>query len=217
MSTRILTNWNQYRSNPASILSRVLFLDRMFAAYRGLLAQVRFDHPISILSLGSGTGYIDWRLSRLFPTRRITLVDSNPRMLELSRNTLQHFSGEKQFLAQDIFHLKLSGQFDLVHSAGLVEHFDDQSRRRLIQTHADFVAPGGQCIIYAPTPTRMYRLVRAVREPFCLWPFTDEIPVPMSTLIAEMVAAGLSTVAINYFWTWWLTEAGVLGSKGAQV
>ncbi len=211
---RRVTDWDSYvHYNPSNLLVRKLFLDAMFKGYQDLLRHALFVRPVSILELGAGTGYISRRISELLPTRRITLVDSNPKMLEVSKKTLEPTDCEKEFVHSDIFDLDLDRGYDVVHSAGVVEHFGSTRRAELLALHAAFTLEGGYCIVYAPTPTRAYRFWRGLAEALDLWPYHDEAPLTAGQLVREVQSTGLEVLSVNTFWNMFLTEAGLIARK----
>ncbi len=59
----------------------------------------------------------------------------------------QHFS-TGQFIRGDVFALPRHRQYDVVFSAGFIEHFTNFEE--LVQLHADLTAPGGYVYITAP-------------------------------------------------------------------
>ncbi|MFQ6012038.1 MAG: class I SAM-dependent methyltransferase [Thermoplasmata archaeon] len=185
----------------------------MYRGYRDLLRLAHFPEPVSILELGAGTGYTTLRLCRTLPVRKVTLVDSNASMLEAARRILDGVRCVKAFLREDVLDLALAERFDLVHSAGLVEHFATTDRKRLLRLHADHTRTGGYCIVYAPTPTLSYRFWRRMAEGLKVWLFTDEVPLPEARLVGEVREAGLEVLGTNHFWRGFLTEAGILARK----
>lgn len=213
MFQRVPTDWNKYKIRPR-FLDRLLFLDHLAGAYLRLLEKVEFQGPLSILELGAGTGYSNLKIAKHFPVHKVTIVDLNARMLTIARETLLRSPFEVSFLREDVFKLDLREKFDLVHSAGLVEHFEDEKRRELIKIHAQYVKKGGYCVIFAPTPTLAYWFWRKVMESVHLWPFTDELPLSQAQLIKEVEETGLRVLGSNYFYPLCLTEVGVLAKKG---
>ncbi|MFQ5907543.1 MAG: class I SAM-dependent methyltransferase [Thermoplasmata archaeon] len=185
----------------------------MYRGYRDLLGRANFTGPISVLELGAGTGYTTLRLCEKLPVRKVTLVDSNGAMLRTAEGTLDGVRCEKTFLEEDVLDLALEERFDLVHSAGLVEHFETRDRRKLLELHADRTRPGGYCIVYAPTPTLSYRFWRRLAEGMNVWLYTDEVPLPRDVLVREVAEAGLEVLGTNHFWRGFLTEAGVIARR----
>ncbi|MFQ5986277.1 MAG: class I SAM-dependent methyltransferase [Thermoplasmata archaeon] len=209
-----VSDWDKYSHyTPSNPLVRWLFLDLMYRGYRDLLERADFSGPLSVLELGAGTGYTTYRLSQALPIRKITLVDSNGSMLRTARQTLDGVDCEMAFVEEDVLNLPLRERFDLVHSAGLVEHFEPEERRRLLELHADRTRPGGYCIVYAPTPTRSYRFWRRMAERMNVWFFKDEVPLPEEVLVREVREAGLKVLGTNQFWRGFLTEAGVIAQR----
>lgn len=211
------SDWDRYAHyTPSNPLIRWLFLDLMYRGYRDLLQRATFDGPISILELGAGTGYTTLRLCEALPIRKVTLVDSNASMLRTAEETLDGIACEKAFLHADVLTLPLEEHFDLVHSAGLVEHFETADRNRLLRVHANHTRPGGYCIVYAPTPTRSYRFWRRLAEGMNVWLYTDEVPLEEGLLVREIREAGLGVVTTNHFWRGFLTEVGVIAQKSGH-
>lgn len=208
------TDWGRFEAfNRAHPLFQRFFTDAMFQGYRALLRHATFGDAISILELGAGTGSTSRCLAESFPTQKITLVDSNPAMLEAAQRALRGLSCDKAFIEGDLLDLALDERFDLVHSAGLVEHFWGDDQRRVLQVHADLTQRGGYCVIYAPTPTLAYRFWRGLAEGLNLWLFTDEVPLQEGVLIREVERTGLQVLSANRIWRAGLTQAGVLAAK----
>ena len=208
------SDWDRYAHyTPSNPLIRWLFLDLMYRGYRDLLRRAQFSGPISVLELGAGTGYTTLKLSESLPIRKITLVDANPSMLRTARDTLKEVACEKTFLHENVLELPLAERFDLVHSAGLVEHFETPDRKQLLRVHADRTRPGGYCIVYAPTPTLSYRFWRRLAEGMNVWLYTDEVPLAEDLLVREVGEAGLGVLGTNHFWRGFLTEVGVIAHK----
>jgi cyclopropane fatty-acyl-phospholipid synthase-like methyltransferase len=68
-------------------------------------------------------------------------------------------------------------KFDVVYSVGLIEHFDPIGTRRAIRAHFERCEVGGVVLITFPTPTVLYKLLRAIAEMIGKWPFHDERPL----------------------------------------
>lgn len=209
------TDWDKYHHNrPTNPLIKWFFLDVMVNAYKKLLKNASLSKCSSIIELGSGTGYVTKELSLLLNSDRITLVDSNAGMLEISKNTFKGVPVSAKFINSDFFDLKIKDKFDLVHSAGVVEHFTPSKQLELIKLHANLLSPNGYCIIFVPTPTLSYRFFRKLAETIGVWKYTDEIPMTESELVSIVYKAGLTVLATTYFWkNYYLSEVGVIAKK----
>ena len=210
---RIPTNWDMYVSNPKSLISRLFFLNFVIRGYSNLLKPVVFDKPIEIIEFGSGTGYTNRWLCKRFNVSRLSMVDLNNRMLELSKETLASVDCRTDFINEDFFSIECDKKYDIVHSQGVIEHFEDKKRHELLRKHCASTKENGYCIIYFPVPTKSYRFFRKMAELMGLWPFTDEIPLPASVVIKEMRSLGFSEVRKNVFWKYFLTETGIIFRK----
>jgi cyclopropane fatty-acyl-phospholipid synthase-like methyltransferase len=140
-------------------------------------------------------------------------VDFNEKMINIARETLVGVQCQKEFIREDFFKIKLSAEYDLVHSQGVIEHFTAEKRLELLKLHAQATKPGGYCLIYAPTPTRSYCFFRKMAEILRAWPFTDEIPLTKNVIINEMQSLGFTLLKTNYFWPYLLTEVGIIFQK----
>lgn len=209
---RTPTDWNKYKSDSDSFFHRI-FLESVTKAYAGLLKHAKFREPITILELGCGTGYTNKWLCRKYKVKKITLVDSNERMLNIAAKTLSKELCKKEFIKADFFRLKSEEKYDLVHSQGVIEHFEPKKRLELLKKHADLTKAEGYCVIYFPTPTFTYVLLRKIMEILGIWIFHDEVPLKKGTVTEEMESFGLKEVKGNYLSRFFLTEYGVLFKK----
>jgi SAM-dependent methyltransferase len=209
------TNWNKFQFNrPSNPFIKWFYFDVELRAYRSLLKYASFsDHP-SILELGSASGYITKKLSLILNSKNVVLVDSNESMLSISKKTFRDAPVNAEFVEGDFFKYDFKETFDLVHSGGVIEHFEPEKQFQLAKIHADLLAPGGYCIIFVPSPTPVYRFVRKIIELLHLWNYTDEIPMTESELIEMVEKTGLRVLASTYFWKhYWLSEVGVIAKK----
>ena len=120
--------------------------------------------PAKILDVGSGPGWSDLYLSAM--GYDVTGVDSEPALVDTARDLSSRLGVRATFTTGDAFDLGLfHGQFDLVYSCGVLEHFDrevtvqllrEQSRCGryvLIQIPTKYTALTGQI-----TDERIYRV-----------------------------------------------------------
>jgi len=211
------SRWDRYarRNHPSRLITRLFHYDVVYRACANLLQAATFNEPVTILELGCGTAYVARRMAERLPTRRLVVVDANPTMIEIARQVLQGLDCEVESVQADCFQMDLPEKFDLVYSNGLVEHFDDRARARLLQIHTDHVKDGGYCIVHAPTPTLSYRFFRTLSRWLGRWEHEDERPLPMDQLVREVARTGLEVLKTGYFWRTYLTEAGVIARKPA--
>jgi SAM-dependent methyltransferase len=114
------------------------------------------------------------------------VVDTSEYGLELLRSRAGQ-DPRVRLHQQDVTALDLEIEADAAFSVGLVEHFDPAGTRKAIETHLHVLRPGGHALIFAPTPTWLYRAARSVFEVLGIWRFPDERP-----LLADEVRASVS-------------------------
>jgi len=127
-----------------------------------------------ILFLGAAEGYEAMQLLAQYPGGEAVLVDydefcrtdrfgtfpetypflgRNPRTGGWDVHRLRDFRID--FLVSDIRDLDFGPEFDIVLSVGLVEHFPDEHKPRVMEWHRKFLKPGGYAIM--TTPRRQWR------------------------------------------------------------
>ena len=207
------TNWEKYFRYSERNFVVNLVQGQMFKSYERLLRRTEIDRPISVLELGAGSGYNSLKIAALYKTKDITIVDSNKRILAVSKRLFKSARFNVKFLCEDLFKLNLGKQFDIVHSAGLVEHFGGVMKSKVFGVHERFTKPGGHCLIFAPTPSTSYKIFRGLMELAGLWKFTDEVPMTKYQLVREIRRTGLKVVKTDDCWNYYLTENGILAKK----
>ncbi len=95
-----------------------------------------------LLDAGSGTGRV---LSVLTPQARAnaTAVDASEQMLEYLRKTYP----ETNILQGDLFEFQPPGQFDIVTSLRVLDHFPLSDQEVLLNRFKSFCSPGGRIIV----------------------------------------------------------------------
>ncbi|MDY7077607.1 MAG: class I SAM-dependent methyltransferase [Chloroflexota bacterium] len=210
------TRWDSYarRNDPSNPIVRLLLYDVLYRSCANLLKAAVFNEPISILELGCGPGYVARRIAEQIPTKRLVVVDSSPAAIKISKTTLQGLDCDVEGIEADFFQMNLPEQFDLVYSNGVVEHFDDATRARLLRIHADYVKDGGYCIVHVPTPTLSYTVSRTLLSWLNRWEHDDETPLPTERLLSEVEQTGMKTLKVSYFWRHsYLTQVGTIARK----
>jgi len=86
---------------------------------------------------------------------RVAGVDYSAQGIEWGRQLMRTLELEADLRCEDLFSTTFSREsFDLVHSAGLIEHFDDPLP--LVKIHLDLVRPGGTVLISVPNYGGVY-------------------------------------------------------------
>lgn len=171
------TDWTRYYERPfvtAHLTRRIT--GRVLAK---MLGKAGFPEGGTVIELGGGNSSFCDTLMRRLKVSHYTVVDSNPRGVELFR--AKHPGPETEALRADILTLDPASfePADLVFSVGLVEHFSEEQTRIAIQRHFELAKPGGLVLITFPMPTFTYRLIRRAAEALGLWRFPDERPIQL--------------------------------------
>ncbi|MDD5417930.1 MAG: class I SAM-dependent methyltransferase [Candidatus Nanoarchaeia archaeon] len=202
------TDWDKYIYLKSKTLD--VFYQSVIKAYFKLMSNIK--EPIkSILELGAGSGKITHELAKKYNIKEITLVDSNKKAIETCKKV---FAGRDnvKIIHRDLFDTNYDLGYDLVHSQGLIEHFDSEKQQELVNIHSNLTRKGGYVIIFVPTPTKMYNASRKIAEKTGKWIFTDEVPMTKEQLIEIGRKAGLEYIA-DAKTKFTFTEAGVLFKK----
>lgn len=130
------------------------------------LLRTEFDPPFTpegILDFGSGVG----RLVIPFSKRalRVVGVDISPSMIaEAEANCRTHDIDNAEFVLSDDGLSKVTGQFELVHSYLVLQHIAWPRGRKLIQSLADKVSPGGFLALQVLVACKAPKLARALAK-----------------------------------------------------
>lgn len=143
-----------------------------------------------VLEFGCGTG-INSILMTLRGAR-VTFVDTSEKALDIVKANLEKLGLKGKLICQDIFDSDFEGEFDLVHSEGLVEHFTGKKRQEIVDIHARAVRKGGRVLIMVPhRKCPPYRLGKYVAEKTGTWIYENEHPYTKRELVQRMERAGL--------------------------
>ena len=176
------TDWTRYYEKPfitAHVTRRIT--ERILV---NMLASAGFQAGGGIIELGGGnSSFCDMLIQRLHASH-YTVVDSNPRGVELFRQ--KHPEAETSAVCTDLFELDAASvpPADLVFSVGLVEHFPEEQTKHAIRRHFELAKPGGLVLITFPVPTFSYRMIRRTAEKLGIWRFPDERPIPLKDAVA---------------------------------
>lgn len=118
--------------------------------FEKMTSQFSFKNK-RILELGCGTGRLSY-LALKSGAANVTLVDSSQKAVALAKSLfLNEHSDTYCINYSDIFEYTTNEKYDLVFSSGLIEHFKDDDRYRIVRKHIDLSL--GDCIIIHPTDT----------------------------------------------------------------
>ncbi len=151
-----------------------------------------------VLELGAGSGEMSRRICQQFGTPTCTLVDYSRMALEFAKTAFVGLSYVKlRLLEADVTRIRLGSEYDLVHSAGLIEHFGKGSREQLdlVRRHAAACRRGGRVLIMVPAPVAWYKAARKIMELTERWPRDFEAPLTLANLSNVCSEAGLRVLA----------------------
>ncbi|MEC0371481.1 class I SAM-dependent methyltransferase [Paenibacillus chibensis] len=145
-----------------------------------------------ILEAGSGTGKISLRLA--MEGAEVTLVDYAQQALEQSRLAFRMKNRTAEFVQADIRSIPAEdNRYDLCWNAGVLEHFSNEEKIRIMQELARITKPGGSIIVLVPYSCCLpYRIGKAYAEQAGSWPYGVEMPV--TSLKDPFTAAGLRLI-----------------------
>jgi len=161
--------------------------------YLQLLEEIALQEP-KILELGSGSGRMSIQLLKKFGGSA-TLVDYSLPAIEVAKSNAIKAGVDKnvEFVNGDVFTLDRKREYDLVHSAGLIEHFSSERRDEIIRKHSSFACMEGYVIIMVPTKTWWYSIGRSILQSIGIWPQDFEVPLNGNEL-TELANRNLLTV-----------------------
>jgi len=176
------TDWTRYYESPfitAHVTRRITG-----HVLVNTLSAAGFPESAGIIELGGGNSAFCDTLIQHFRASRYTVIDSNPRGIELFRE--KHPQQQTGAVRADILTLNsaLIEPADLVFSVGLVEHFTEEQTKIAIRRHFELAKPGGLVLITFPAPNLSYRLIRRAAEALGLWRFPDERPIRLEDAAA---------------------------------
>lgn len=156
--------------------------------YSDLLSKCTFDLNPRILELGAGSGNMTLRILKKFGGTA-TLVDYSAQALRIAKQNafMEGLADRVSFTQDDVFNFIPQKSYDLVHSAGLIEHFPMPFLEKLVRKHVECVNAQGYIIIMVPAPIWWYKAMRRFLEIVQWWPKDFEVPLNKEKLegIAE--------------------------------
>jgi 2-polyprenyl-3-methyl-5-hydroxy-6-metoxy-1,4-benzoquinol methylase len=167
----------------------VKHVEETFRSFEGLTA----------VELGSGRGDLSVLLARRGV--RVTLLDASDKALEQARLRFDRLGIDAEFIQGDMLAAlhDVHGRFDLSLSSGVIEHFEDEDRTRVIRAHYDVLTPGGLCVISVPNAWCIpYRARKWYQELRGWWPYGFELPYKKPELVRRAKVAGFARTEARY-------------------
>jgi len=197
---------NQSRSIRASGLRMLLgdaFEGTRAEVWERLLART-CSAPGNILELGCAPGRILKRLAEVAPQHHYHGLDMSAPGLEACRSLLQEAGIHAELYEGDVWTAELPRKFDVVVSAGLIEHFSDL--RGIVLRHAYYARPGGWVVVTVPNWARpgINRLITVTLRPNTFETHNAE-PMEPENLKSTFESAGLLDVEAGEAGGAWLT------------
>ncbi len=208
---RLKVNWDSYWQGfmtiPCIEAVRIRLIEQ---AYQRLLRKFSLKGKPRFCELGAGTASVSRFLADQYQADTV-IVDSNAHAITLSQKTFADFSGQFTAVYKDVFDLdEFAGQFDLVHSGGLIEHFSDETRDRILKVHCDLVKEDGCVLILVPIENMWYRILNyGIFKYLHLLDEIAEIPWSLSELSDRLKKYNFEIVAKTTV----ISELGVLAKK----
>jgi len=185
----------------------------LWKAYRRLLNEIPSGKVRRVLEIGCGRGEMSFRMAREYGCK-VVLLDKSSNALALARERFRGASIEVDYIQGDVFDLGIKEQFDLVHSEGLLEHFEGSDMEFLLRLHAEATVPGGYVLTFAPFDSIFYKLSSWFLRATGNWCFGYEVPIPPRRHLELYHRTNLSVLGQTYVV---LREFGVIGRKGWAV
>jgi hypothetical protein len=204
------TDWTAYYRRPykTAKLSRSVMASVLKRRLTPLFAGVG---ETTVIELGGANSAFYSVVAPAVSARRYTVIDNNVEGLRLFAQA-HSADPRSRVIKADVTESIEVEPADLCVSFGLVEHFDPDTTRRVIERHFSVTRPGGFVLITFPTPTWLYRLVRYAAEISNTWIFHDERPMRLAEVLQATAGIGKLTSA-EIVWGTVLTQMVTLFQK----
>lgn len=163
-----------------------MIVERLESAFGGL-------EGLKTIELGSGRGDLSVLLARR--GAHVTLFDASDRALDQARRRFDRLGLPARFERGDMLGAldEQRDRFDVALSSGVIEHFRDGDRTRVIRAHRDVLRVSGMAIISVPNawclPYRLWKFYLEIRG---CWPYGMEIPYSRREMLARASEAGFA-------------------------
>jgi 2-polyprenyl-3-methyl-5-hydroxy-6-metoxy-1,4-benzoquinol methylase len=161
--------------------------------------------------VGSGSGTTSAMLASLGAS--VTLIDCAPKALRFAMSLFKQLHLEGDFCQMDAFQLGISdASFDVVWNGGVIEHFDDTRKVKLIREMWRILKPGGVLWVQAPSRFDLpFVLYKSITEWRGSWPygFEDDLtPSRLNDLCRQADLYNAKIFSYNPVVGWWFLPFG---------
>jgi len=184
------TDWTQYYKKKKSFFSS--YTQRFTLFYIDREIERLGSSKISVLECGGGNSCFVHSLLLSQPKiERYDIIDNNEYAVHLFNDISLNIEHEGKEIDLTTIEPDTScPQYDFVYSIGLIEHFSEEDRTKVIKAHFSFCKPGGIVLISFPTPTLKYRVCRKFMELIGAWQFWDETPLAPNMVLPYIEEEG---------------------------
>lgn len=189
MKNNVYTDWTNYYTKPKSIFSIMTQKITLHALER-LIKKTFTSGKLKVMECGGGNSCFATDISAVLDVDYYDIVDKC--MLSVEKALDNHTIRNAWYadLTKEIDSKILEEKYNFVYSVGLVEHFTEENRKKVIENHFNLCEKEGYVLITAPTPTVKYRFIRKCMELLHIWQFWDECPIQLNELVKEMEPYG---------------------------
>lgn len=163
--------------------------------------------PISELNVAeAGCGSATMALTFALMGASVSLIDFNQKVLEHTRDLYQLYGTEAEYINEDCINNpseRIRGNYDLVISSGLLEHFSGKYKKACLNYHKQLLNKDGFVFISVPNSrSPWYRVIRSLRVLTGTWKIDLEIPLSAKELKKLAEEAGLSDSYVIAYSRW---------------
>ena len=162
---------------------------------------------VCILSAGSGIDFIAYHLKKTFRDKiRITAFDVSSECMAINREL---FNDSFEYIVGDIFKHDFSNKkYDIVYNTGLLEHFLDEEKEKIISKISGLLNSPGYYITLNPyVGGKIYTKYMNIAKQNGIWEYGEETPISSLKkfaldnfkLIEEWPCCSISQLCFMYY------------------
>lgn len=184
------TDWTIYYKGKKSLFSKItqrFTLDIIVECIEKYVTK----KAVKILELGGGNSCFAEEICHRQRVAIYDIIDNNTLGVQLFNkkvlNTNKAFGRKMDLLDEE---QTIEQKYDFVYSIGLIEHFGERDRNKIIERHFEYCGHEGYVLISFPTPTFKYRFFRKIMEFLGVWQFWDEYPLNYGDVKEKLIKYG---------------------------